>query len=126
VVLHPAGHNDVGDIALGVDILGTTSGLLLMRTKQAYLFKVGLDKSEPLLNDAFDVPPAVSLVTHYWDVSARQRSKNAWRVDVLRLDRQVSASASQKISSQVSTASCDIRAPPNPTFMSINSRSLGS
>ena len=60
-----------------------------------YLFKVGLDKGEPLLDDAFNVSTAVSHVSQNWNWSAEATEQGL--VLVLLLDRQVSASASQKI-----------------------------
>jgi hypothetical protein len=48
-----------------------------------------------LLDDALDVSTSISLVPQYFAMSAAAEKEN--HADILLLDRQVSASASQKI-----------------------------
>lgn len=64
----------------------------------AYLFKVGLYVGEPLFDDALNVSTTVSLIAQYCQpsvsIAGGQRTQD---INKLLLERQVSASASQKI-----------------------------
>lgn len=45
--------------------------MLTSLRRQMYLFKVGLDKAEPLLDDTLDISTTFSYITHnYHDCSA--------------------------------------------------------
>jgi hypothetical protein len=62
-----------------------------------YLLEVRLHKGKPLLDDAFNVAAAFSLVAQYCSMLVPGIDPKVYLDHLLLLDKQVSASASQKI-----------------------------